>query len=144
MKVNFQIIRFDDECARTFRPRTRNRYKESNEFPVYVFRMNADEASLAPATASKVKKQQQRLAATQKRTRSIHETTVYMFLAIVVVYVVCTLSLVLNIVLSYGRIVTYIYFLNHVCNPFVYYAINRNFRDDMNQLMRRVKQLFRK
>ena len=83
---------------------------------------------------------QQQQANISSRNRARNLTTVKVFSAVLILYLASFLPpilVALDIISNFY--VSYMYFLNHVGNPFCYYVINREFRKDVHELMRKAR-----
>ena len=69
--------------------------------------------------------------------RARHVTSVKVFAAILVIFILSYLPTILVINQIFDNFyIAYLYFINHIGNPVAYYVINRQFRSDVNKLIR--------
>ena len=73
----------------------------------------------------------------RQKTRARHVTTAKVFIAVVILFVLSYVP-VLIVVLTgrYGSFARYIYMINHIGNPIIYYTFNECFRRDTNEFVR--------
>lgn len=75
-------------------------------------------------------------------TRAQHMTSVKVFCALFLQLIVSYIPVVIHNISPNGNWkYMYLYFFNHIGNPMAYYAINKQFRQEANQI---VRELFEK
>ena len=109
-------------------------------------------ASAYPAIALKLYCQRQKVAPNAQganqattnqqseanKTRAVHIKTLKLYSGILVLFFI---TYVPNLVqaITHNRSLTYFYFFNSIGNPFIYYAFNDKFRNEVRDLVRKLK-----
>lgn len=97
-----------------------------------------------PVIIYKLVKQGQLRQSTSNANRSKHITAVKVFIALFLILIVSYIpTRLVRSETAENFYVTYLYFVNHVGNPLVYYAINKTYRSDVNQLIGGLVSRFR-
>ena len=120
-------------------------YSESNKISKY--RQQDDEANVrgdikteATLDETKIKTLRQTKPTTSRSNvstnRNLHITTIKLVVAIVAIFLLSFIPTFLASALRHFYL-SYLYFFNHVANPFAYYVINRQFRHDVRALFAR-------
>ena len=64
---------------------------------------------------------------------SVHVTTVKVFIGVSILFVASYIPVVVAHLTSHHTVSKFLYMMNHVGNPIIYYALNKRFRNDAKQ-----------
>ena len=73
----------------------------------------------------------------RQKTRARHVTTAKVFTSVVILFVLSYVPIVTALLTAmYARLARYMYMINHIGNPLIYYTFNKSFRRDTNEFVR--------
>ena len=64
-----------------------------------------------------------------------HVTTVKVFVGVTILFLVSYTPAIMRVSMVEGLFLKYVYMINHIGNPIIYYAMNKQFRENANALL---------
>ena len=103
--------------------------KNQSENHVFTYRQENSNNGPITSVANATRKETQPMIQDKR-----HLVALQFCFTIVIIFIISYASLILKVTLKSTLPLQYVYALNHICNPFVYYMFNKNFRKDVSAM----------